>query len=72
MSSTSASSEESAGGGRGGGGHYGANISSPASATPYYSHQSHILQHQVGVDFLSSFQLQQTQQNAQQREQPST
>ena len=43
-------------------GHYeGANISSPASATPYYSHQSHILQHQVGVDFLSSFQLQQTQ-----------
>ena len=61
MSSTSASSEESAGGG-GGRGHYGgANISSPASATPYYSHQSHILQHQVGVDFLSSFQLQQTQ-----------
>ena len=60
MSSTSASSEESAGGG--GHGHYGgANISSPASATPYYSHQSHILQHQVGVDFLSSFQLQQTQ-----------
>ncbi|CAL6430373.1 unnamed protein product [Bathycoccus prasinos] len=62
MSSTSASSEESAGGGGGGRGQYGgANISSPASATPYYSHQSHILQHQVGVDFLSSFQLQQTQ-----------
>ena len=77
MSSTSASSEESAGN-DGGRGRYGANnISSPASATPYYSHQSHILQHQVGVDFLSSFQLQQTQtqQNPAQQtrgEQPST
>jgi len=65
--SSSASSEESAGGGS-----YGGGVSSPQTSTPYYSHQSHILQHQVGVDFLSSFQLQQTQQNAQQREQPST
>jgi len=56
-------SEESAGGG-GGGGRSGA-------STPYYSHHQHILQHQVGVDFLSSSirEFQQQQREQQQREQ---
>ena len=77
----SSSGEENASGGGGGGGRCGgANISSPSDVVDavFSLTNAHILQHQVGVDFLSSFQLQQTQtqqnpaQQQQRGEQPST